>query len=73
MRTTARLLQYRTGITLFTRQNCSLCDTAKAVLKAVGERRSYRYSEVDVMAAGQEHWKVYEFDTPVVGNSKVNQ
>ena len=29
-------------------------------------RRSYLYQEIDVMSSGQEAWKVYEFDTPVI-------
>jgi glutaredoxin len=54
-------------LTLFTRQNCSLCDTAKAVLKNLEKKRSFELSEIDVMTSGQKEWKdVYEFDTPVV-------
>ena len=66
MRATTRLLQYKSSITLFTRDNCSLCENAKLVLRAVGAQKSYRYEEIDVMSPGQEAWKVYELDTPVV-------
>ena len=66
MRITTGLRQYTLGITLFTRRNCSLCETAKAVLHAVRARRSYRYEEIDVMSSGQESWRIYEFDTPVI-------
>lgn len=71
MRSTSRLLQYQTSITLFTRLNCSLCENAKSVLGAVGSKRSYRYAEIDVMSPGQEAWKVYEFDTPVIHVSRL--
>ena len=67
MRVLPRLLQYAARVTLFTRQNCSLCDTAKLVLKDVRKARSFEYEEIDVMSKGQEQWKaVYEFDAPVV-------
>lgn len=64
---TARLLQRVSRITLFTRQGCSLCDNAKGVLSNVWDKRPFEYTEIDVMAPGQQRWKdVYEFDTPVV-------
>ena len=59
-----RLLQFRTLITLFTRENCSLCDIAKAVMTNVSKKRKVGYHEVDVMAS--EWRRVYEFDVPVV-------
>lgn len=65
-RVTPRLLDCR--ITLFTRVNCSLCDTAKAVVGNVQKATPFTYREINVMEPGQEKWKdVYEFDTPVVG------
>lgn len=67
-RVTARLMQCR--ITMFSRENCSLCDTAKAVVGKVGESTPFEYHEINVMEPGQERWKsVYEFDTPVVRSS----
>lgn len=67
MRPSLQLLQHNARLTLFTRANCSLCETAKAVISKVEQRRGFQYVEVDVMAAGQKQWKdVYEFDTPVV-------
>lgn len=64
-RATSRLLECR--ITLFTRVNCSLCDTAKAVVGNVKMETPFAYREIDVMQPGQEKWRdVYEFDTPVV-------
>ncbi|EKG19275.1 Glutaredoxin-like protein [Macrophomina phaseolina MS6] len=64
---TARLLQRVSRITLFTRQGCSLCDNAKGVLSNVWDKRPFEYTEIDVMAPGQQKWRdVYEFDTPVI-------
>ena len=71
MRSTLRLLQHKIDITLFTRRNCSLCEDAKSVLAAVRVKKDYHYSEIDVMASGQEAWKVYEFDTPVIHVSRL--
>ena len=63
---TRLLLQQSARITLFTRQSCSLCETAKAVIQKVGKCRHFDYREVDVMSKGQEQWKAaYEFDAPV--------
>lgn len=67
MRPSLQLLQHTARLTLFTRANCSLCETAKAVISKVEQRRGFQYVEIDVMAAGQKQWKnVYEFDAPVV-------
>lgn len=67
MQFTRRLLQRSLSITLFTRANCSLCEDAKLVVQTVGRKKSFGYSEIDVMAAGQKEWKdCYEFDVPVV-------
>lgn len=64
---TKPLLQFSARVTLFTRQNCSLCETAKAVVNLTTRQRPFDYREIDVMSAGQEPWKaLYEFDTPVV-------
>ncbi|TKX23998.1 hypothetical protein C1H76_3936 [Elsinoe australis] len=74
MRATFILRQYVCRVTLFTRENCSLCDDAKQVLKKVWERRPYEYDEVNVMAAAKEKWKaVYEFDTPVIHVDKTKE
>ena len=67
MHPTSRLLQYSARITLFTRSQCSLCETAKATIEHLAKRRSFEFNTVNVMAAGQQRWKdLYEFDTPVV-------
>ncbi|KAF2120586.1 hypothetical protein BDV96DRAFT_270194 [Lophiotrema nucula] len=69
-RASSRLLGPR--VTLFTRANCSLCDTAKTVVENVKAKRSLEYAEINVMEPGQEKWKsVYEFDTPVIHIDKV--
>ena len=40
------------------------------MLNNVGKTRSFEYSEIDVMAPGEEEWKnAYEFDVPVVGTA----
>lgn len=67
MRQTAQLLQHTARLTLFTRPNCSLCDSAKTVLQIVAKKRSFDYNEIDVMLPGQNEYKdLYQFDTPVV-------
>ncbi|TVY78264.1 hypothetical protein LSUE1_G003069 [Lachnellula suecica] len=67
MHATARLLQHACRITLFTRQNCSLCTNAKQTLSDVWDKRPFIYKEIDVMTPGQKGWRdLYEFDTPVV-------
>ena len=71
MRLTARLSQHTARITLLTRANCSLCESAKSVLGSLGKKRSFDYHEVNVMAPGQEQWKVYEYDTPVVNTLRL--
>lgn len=65
---TIRLLQHSVRITLFARENCSLCEEGKRVIQELRKKRSFDYDQVDVMASGQQQWKIlYEFDTPVVG------
>lgn len=67
MHATKALRQWACRITLFTRENCSLCSDAKQVLSQVWDKRPFEYDEVDVMAPSQTKWKgLYEFDTPVV-------
>ena len=67
MRPSLSLFQHTARITLFTRANCSLCESAKTVLSNVKKTRGFEYNEIDVMESGQKQWKdLYEFDTPVV-------
>ena len=65
------LLQKALQLTLFTRDNCGLCQTAKSAVSGIsGKAKPFSYSEVDIMNTGNERWKdVYEFDVPVVGAS----
>ncbi|KAF2428855.1 hypothetical protein EJ08DRAFT_551533, partial [Tothia fuscella] len=65
MKPTTRLFQ-QCHITLFTRQNCSLCTDAKQVLSNVWDKRPFQFKEIDVMTAKDEQWKMYQFDTPVI-------
>ncbi|EQL37640.1 uncharacterized protein BDCG_17802 [Blastomyces dermatitidis ER-3] len=68
---TRRLLQ-STRLTLFTRINCSLCDTAKYTVKNLREKRPFLYSEIDVMVPQNKTWKdIYEFDVPVLHVQRV--
>jgi hypothetical protein len=54
-------------LTLFTRANCGLCDTAKHNVAKFLARKPVQYSEVDIMEPGNKAWKdVYEFDVPVL-------
>ena len=72
MTPTLPLLSLFTRITLFTRANCSLCETAKLSLVDVRKRKEVVYEEIDIMAAGNGKWRdVYEFDVPVVSSSRV--
>ena len=57
MRPTVSLLQHAIRVTLFTRQNCSLCDDAKLVLSKVWDKRPFEYSEIDVMKPEGRAWK----------------
>jgi len=66
MRPSFALLRHACRLTLFVRENCSLCTDAKMVLSKVWDRRPFEYKEINVMEPGQDKWKaVYEFDTPV--------
>jgi Glutaredoxin-like domain (DUF836) len=72
MRASSVLRMHSARLTLFTRANCSLCETAKTNIAKVQKKRPLDYSEIDVMAQGQEHWKdLYEFDTPVLHVQRV--
>lgn len=73
MRASGLLRMHSARLTLFTRPNCSLCETAKANIAKVENKRSVEHSEIDVMANGQEQWKdLYEFDTPVLHVQRVS-
>ena len=63
---------YTARLTLFTRQNCGLCDVAKARIEEVKKRRTVEYEEIDIIAEGQKKWRdVYEFDVPVLHVERV--
>ncbi|EAW07696.1 glutaredoxin family protein [Aspergillus clavatus NRRL 1] len=54
-------------VTLFTRANCGLCDTAKQAVTQLHKRRPFDYSELDIMVSENKPWRdVYEFDVPVL-------
>ncbi|EQL00601.1 hypothetical protein G6O67_002452 [Ophiocordyceps sinensis] len=65
-----RLLQ-ACRITLFTRDNCSLCTTAKDVLSRVGSKRPFVFATVDLARPESRPWReLYDFDIPVIHISK---
>ncbi|KAM4059490.1 glutaredoxin-like protein [Hirsutella rhossiliensis] len=65
-----RLLQ-ACRITLFTRDNCSLCTTAKDVLSQVGNKRPFVFQKVDLALPESRPWReLYDFDIPVIHISK---
>ena len=67
MRSKAQLMQNATRLTLFTRPNCGLCESAKLVLRSLSRKKYFEMKQVDVMDPVNEGWKkIYEFDTPVV-------
>lgn len=73
MRASAARRMHSARLTLFTRANCSLCETAKTNIAMVQKKRPVDYAEIDVMAKGQENWKhLYEFDTPVLHVQRVS-
>lgn len=67
MRSTRVLLRQLINLTLFTRSNCSLCETAKLSLTGIRKQGDVGYEEIDVMSKVNKKWKdLYEFDVPVV-------
>ncbi|OOG00964.1 hypothetical protein ASPCADRAFT_202812 [Aspergillus carbonarius ITEM 5010] len=54
-------------VTLFTRANCGLCDTAKHTVTQLHTRRPFDYAELDIQLPSNKPWKdVYDFDVPVL-------
>jgi Glutaredoxin-like domain (DUF836) len=67
MKPTSSLLRSLANLTLFTRTNCSLCETAKLSLAEIRKRGDRTYNEINVMDQKHEKWKsIYELDVPVV-------
>lgn len=72
MRATAVLRMYSARLTLFTKNECGLCDTAKARLVQVRKRRTVEYNEVDIMKEENKRWfNMYAFDVPVLHVARV--
>ncbi|KAI1450593.1 hypothetical protein F5Y02DRAFT_413315 [Annulohypoxylon stygium] len=71
MRVTGRLLQ-ACRITLFTRESCGLCTTARSVLSDVWDTRPFQFNEIDIIKSeSKPNWRdLYEFDVPVIHISK---
>lgn len=67
MRLTRSLWNDLVRVTLFTRDGCGLCDTAKASLIEAQKRRPFNLDERDIMQPDNKQWRdVYDFDVPVV-------
>ena len=67
MKASLQLLSPTVRLTLFTRVNCSLCDSAKLAVAKARKQLEVGYEEIDIMQEGQRHWRdQYEFDVPVV-------
>lgn len=55
------------SLTLFSGPTCSLCDTAKEILKDIQTRRPFTLETIDIHGPGQEKWKKrYVYDIPVL-------
>lgn len=69
-----RVLSQNLRLTLFTRANCGLCDSAKQTMTQVQRRKPghFHYAEVDIMKPENKAWRdVYEFDVPVLHLQKI--
>jgi hypothetical protein len=54
-------------VTLFTKTECCLCDTARFVLRRVQVHHTFELDVVDIAAPGNEHWqREYAEHIPVV-------
>lgn len=67
-----RLLAQNIRLTLFTRANCGLCDSAKHTVAQLQKRKPFLYAEKDIMLPENKSWKdVYDFDVPVLHVQRV--
>lgn len=72
MRPSLVLRMYSARLTLFTKSDCGLCDTAKQHLVEVQKRRTVEYREIDIMDKANKEWQdCYAFDVPVLHVSRV--
>lgn len=72
MRPSLILRMYSARLTLFTKSDCGLCDTAKTRLAEVQKRRTIEYSEVDIMKEeNKKYFNMYAFDVPVLHVNRV--
>lgn len=54
-------------VTLFTKADCSLCDTVKAVLDEVRETHPHSLTQMDITDNDQARWwQRYKYDIPVL-------
>ncbi|PHH74147.1 hypothetical protein CDD80_3282 [Ophiocordyceps camponoti-rufipedis] len=58
-------------ITLFTRENCSLCEAAAEALSKVAATRPFAYKRIDLAGEEGRPWRqLYDYDVPVIHISK---
>ncbi|KAH9981419.1 hypothetical protein BGW80DRAFT_1270162 [Lactifluus volemus] len=53
----SKLVPRLARLTLYSGQNCSLCDTAKSELARIRQTRDFELDIVNIHDPGQEHWK----------------
>jgi glutaredoxin len=54
-------------ITLFTRPNCHLCDSARHVIEQAAQRTRFNLEIINIDAEGQQHWlDQYDHHVPVI-------
>jgi len=54
-------------VSLFTRKDCTLCDSAKFVIKKVQNKIPFQYEEVDIAKPENAKWHtLYTNDIPVI-------
>ena len=64
---------YAAALTLFTRPNCSLCDTVKTTLTSFLRHRTATYTEIDIARSQYKDtwWEKYQNDVPVLHVERV--
>ena len=55
------------AVTLFTKEGCTLCDSAKEVLEAAAQERPHTLEAVDISdPENAYYWGRYKYDIPVL-------
>jgi len=54
-------------LTLFTKQQCCLCDGVKFIIDKVKNKRTFNFEEVDISLPENAKWhELYQYDIPVL-------